>query len=204
MNRPTSLIDPKGLCSSAPPNGYAWDPGDTACTHKHPISCNTIGCADQYYGGTVPLMWGGKLYPGCPPVLPCPQNGTDEFDAMDSSTGAFYSTPPGGTSVAPNGEIVVSATGSLAFSDQLWTDVNFPSEFLGSNPSSLRVQELPEMTNGNYAYMMNFSAASQSPGVAPFGLILSVEDYGVFQPGFGWTLQKQNVWQWLPLPGFGQ
>jgi RHS repeat-associated protein len=143
--------------------------------------------------------------------------GADVFDVLNPASGVYWTAPPGSAVTNSSGRTSTS-TGNLGFSDQVWTWARDTEDFPAINALSTgqldprrftgpdaqakydqawdaAMQQLGDITSGDYSYFTNFTAASQSPNAVPFGLS------PVY---FKWLNPPEWVLQWTPLPGFGQ
>jgi RHS repeat-associated protein len=214
---------PTGTCSSAqPPRADLWcGPGNT--WQQRP--CTTMDCADQYYGGSFFYGDNTVMEPVCVQggvMGYCGQGewstytsptGADEFDlyappiqvGTDQNGNPIYIYPGAGLDwAAPPGSAVTNSsgrtstsTGTLGFSDLLWSERSGTSNILtGTNPSRTTSDELRDALSGNYIFGLSpESAASRNPAsMAAFG-----QANVPFQPSEGGSIW---VFQIVPLPGW--
>jgi hypothetical protein len=148
--------------------------------------------------------------------------GADVFDVLNPASGVYWTAPPGSAVTNSSGRTSTS-TGSLGFSDQVWTWANNPTDFPAINQliqsgrpwTDVRwdaaIQQLSDIISGDYAYLFNSSAASGSPNWVPFGPV--PVNFGPPPPPIavqgGTVIIDPSpqppiiVPQWAPLPGFG-
>src|SRR5208337_406196 len=229
LNNPTGLVDPLGL---------GCQPGTANC--KQPPECLGMVCADQYYGGEmfkgfttfempICVIYGvmGYCDQGALASFMSP-TGSDEFDLnappiqvgtdengdpiyVYPGAGLYWAAEPGSAVIDSSGRTSTS-TGTLGFSDQIWTWANNPVDFPDLNKLiqgppldftnfdaimkwASAFLQLSDITSGNYSYFVNYTATSQSPNPVPFGL--------EWVP-FPWLGPGAWFQQWVPLQGFGQ
>ena len=189
INNPTSAIDPPGLKSQAPcvaPPGYVLM-STNPCAKRPAHTCGGMVCADQYYGGE---MFEGFAGPSVAGICVnsgamgyCNQgalasfwaNGSDEFDAIDPSSGVYWTAPPGSAVTDSSGRTSTS-TGSLGFSDLVWSTLTNTSSVLQPFDSATQSQkdayaaQLQALAVGGYGWVPNPGAATaQSPGESAVG-----------------------------------
>jgi hypothetical protein len=186
----------------------------------------TDTCADQYYGGSlfngdvnateaICLRHGVMGYCGEGALASFTSPGGDEFDVLDPSSGVYWATPPGSMTIGPNGGPAVS-TGTLGFSDQLWSEGSNTSDVLEgtlasrSQPNYLNsLQPLYDALTGDYMFMANpGSAAAQSPAPTAFGPVTPLFWMEVIPPTVPGQAQYLVVIlgpnYLMPVPGLGQ
>jgi len=201
LNNPTTLNDPLGSCANLP-QGWAW--GDAVnCKSPHRLPCYTKDCADQYYGGYLfPDM--GSLAGNYAPICVvsgvagyCGMSalqgfvsptGSDEFDVLDPKSGVYWTAPPGSTVIDSSGRVSTS-TGSLGFSDLLWSEASTSSNVMELPAAADQRLRDAVLTGIQYAIMGNYLFLP-NPGVATAQSPVPT----AFAPNPG-TL-------WTPLPSF--
>jgi RHS repeat-associated protein len=217
LNNPTSLVDPLGLDSCKP------TPGNNNCQGtKHTPPCYGMVCADQYYGGALFANFGslagtqvpiclsnGKLgYCNQSANIPFSANGSDEFDAINSASGVYWTAPPGSAVTDASGRTSTSA-GTLGFSDTLWSEATGTSnvlEFLGpaTDTTGLKMQfakaqQIQALLSGNYLFGPSTpDASSRGPGVTAFGPVPVLIDT-IYIPVFDISFPIFQ-WPWSKLP----
>lgn len=224
VNNPLSFVDPLGLDSQTCSPGQQPPRPDLVCGPSHHWQqrvCNDMNCADQYYGGElfygdITVMQGicliggvlGYCGEGALASFMSP-TGSDEFDVMDPASGVYWSAPPGSLQCNSSGRCSTS-TGSLGFSDLLWSQMNNTSDVL-EGPVATRgtplapsqtEQLLAQLNAGNYFFGLNpGSAAGQSPGTTEFSTWVPYVWTPALTPlGAGtWVAQPP---QWAALPGW--
>ena len=140
--------------------------------------------------------------------------GSDEFDAIDASSGVYWSSPAGPTQPNVGGRVSTS-TGGLGFSDQVWSEANNTSDVLeplaavGATPAGRKAQfaneqQIQALLTGDYLFGPSTpSATQQSPGVTAFGPVLVWSPTVYFyipdlDVEFAISIYQQ---QWSALPG---
>jgi RHS repeat-associated protein len=217
-NNPTTLTDPSGLCSKDPPNGYEWNPG---CTQVHRIPCNGMVCADQYYGGSLFEGYTSTYMPVCVKngiagycgqgLLAFNYEGNDAFDINNPASGVYWTAPPGSAVTNSSGRTSTS-TGSLGYSDLVWSELNNTSNVLESLPSATpqdrlnNLLGLQALSTGNYLFgPSTASASSTSPGVTAFGPVATLTGWiyipNLFNPGAPDLAIPKFKWPWSAVPG---
>jgi hypothetical protein len=138
--------------------------------------------------------------------------GSDEFDVTDSASGVYWASPPGSLQCDSSGRCSTS-TGSLGFSDTLWSEATNTSDVLEGTIATrsqkgylTSLQALYDAITGNYFFAPSTSAASSSSGVTAFGPAspLSWQPLPGGTPNEQWYLFRiLGPDQWVPVPGLG-
>ena len=179
MNNPTTLVDPLGLTAQTctPPKGYTV--ADTnPCTYKPVHTCQGMVCADQYYGGSIfegftGVSSGMGICFSSGVAGYCNQGalsgwslgGYDEFDINLPSSGVYWTAAPGSAVINQSGRTSTN-TGTLGFSDTLWSEATGTSnvlEFTGSTDPKVqfgKLQQIQDLLTGNYVFAPSTPSAS--------------------------------------------
>jgi hypothetical protein len=171
-------------------------------------------CADEYYGGeqflgnttvneAICMTHGvlGYCFQGA--LASFTSQGGDEFDVLDPSSGVYWSSPPGSMQCNSSGRCSTS-TGTLGFSDLVWSELNGTSNVLEPLPATATNREalinsllaLQALASGNYLFGPSTpSATAAAPGVTPYGPVGTVVGWLYGFPIIDWPLKP------VPLPG---
>ena len=228
LNNPTTLVDPLGLNAqpcTAPP-GYILA-STNPCVARPLHTCLGMVCADQYYGGSIFEGFTGVSsgmgicfskgvagYCNQGALSGWSLGGYDEFDINLPSSGVYWTAAPGSAVINQSGRTSTN-TGTLGFSDTLWSEATGTSnvlEFTGSTDPKVqfgKLQQIQDLLTGNYVFAPSTpSASSQGPGVTAFGTVSAWIDtisipnpLAPWNPAFNIPFPIFEPPRWSALPG---